>query len=294
MTEILVVIVVVEQLTDAGRVAEIVEQLLPPGSAAPIRERRIGRVGAFVDPPPERVPTPARERALEQLPVLQRDDPPFQVAEDVTQTKIEPVLNDRIETLPVVVDDPPQVRHLVLPRLEQGLEDVPLVKLRFARERDHAAGRRPIVGKALEPHVVLHQGGKAGHRDAEPHGTCRKVDVVTVLRTRRIRLRAAKGPKPLELVARLLAEEVLDGMKDRAGVRLDGDAIPRPEHFEVERRHQRRDRGTRRLVASHLQPVARRAEVIRLVNHPDREPEHFVLDRSQDLDRAANCGWGRL
>ena len=83
-----------------------------------------------------------------------------------------------------------------------------------------------------------------------------KSTVFAVLGARRIGLRAAKRAKPLQLLAALVPEQVLDGVEDRRGVRLDRDAVLRTQHVEIERGHQGRQRGARRLVAADLQPVA--------------------------------------
>ena len=143
---------------------------------------------------------------------------------------------------------------------------------------------RPLISlwpQALQPHVVLHQRREAGHCDAETDRAGRKVDVVGVLRPRRVRLRAAEAAEARQLILRLAVEEVLDGVEDRARVRLDRHPVGGPQHVEVERRHQGRHRRRRRLMATHLQPVARRPEMIRLMNHPDRQPEHLLLQRAQ-------------
>ncbi len=75
--------------------------------------------------------------------------------------------------------------------------------------------------------------------------------------TDRIARRRSRGTL-CSLSRRLLAEQILDRVKDRAGVRLDGDAVLRPQHREIERRHDGGERGRRRLVPADLQPVAAR------------------------------------
>src|SRR3546814_14292031 len=67
-----------------------------------------------------------------------------------------------------------------------------------------------------------------------------EIDIVRVLGARGIGLRAAERPEPLQLLTGLIAEEILDGMEYRAGVRLDGDPVLRPQDVEIERSEERR------------------------------------------------------
>ena len=238
------VVVLVEQLADAGGVAQVPHQPRPPGRAALIGQRRVDRVGTVIDPGPQRVAAAAFERRLQARAVLERDDAPLHRLEDGVQAVEETVGHDRVEALAVVVDDPPDVGDLVLPRFEQRLEDVALVELRIARQRDHAARRLAVVYQLLLAQELLRQRGKARHGDAHPHRAGRDVHVVAVLRAGRIRLRAAERPETFELVARLAAEQVLDGVEHRAAVRLHGHAVLRPQRVEVERGHQADHRRT--------------------------------------------------
>ena len=276
------VVVLVEQLPDAVRVAEFTHELPAPRRAALVREGRVARVGGRVDPVAERLAAGALERGFEETAVLEHLDAPVEVAERRLQTVREPVDHDRVEALPVVVDDPPHVAHVVLPRLDERLEDVPFVELGVAGQGDHPAlvARR---AETLQAHVVLDERREAGHRHAQPDRPGREVDVVGVLGARGIRLRTPEAAETLELVLRLAAQEVLDGVEDGARVRLDGHPVLRPQRVEVERRHQRDDRGGRGLVPAHLQPVARRTQVVRVVDHPDREPQHLPLQRPEAL-----------
>ena len=121
------------------------------------------------------------------------------------------------------------------------------------------------------------------HRDAEPDRAGREVDAVGVLGARRIGLGAAERAEALELVARLAAEQVLDGVEHRARVRLDRHPVARPQHVEIERGHQRRDRGAGRLMPADLEPVAARAQMVGVVDHPAREPQHLLLERREIL-----------
>jgi hypothetical protein len=112
----------------------------------------------------------------------------------------------------------------VLPAFEQRLEDVALVELGVADQRHHAAGGTIGRRKLLQPHIVLHDRGEQRHRDAEADRAGREIDVVVVLGARGIGLRAAEAAEALELLARLMAEQILD----RRGRPARHAASPRP------------------------------------------------------------------
>src|SRR5262249_40440974 len=57
--------------------------------------------------------------------------------------------------------------------------------------------------------------------------------------------------------------------------------VLRAQHIEIECRHQGRHRGARRLMPANLEPVAIWPQMIRVVNHPGREPQHLALQCGQ-------------
>ena len=246
-----------------------------------IDQRRVERVGAVVDPLPQLLAVGLGEGRLEQLAVFQRDHAPADQLEHLADAAEQAVVDHAVEALAVVVDHPPQVPHVVLPALEQRLEDVALVELGVADQRHHAARRAFLVAQLLQPHIVLHQRGEQRHGDAQPDRAGREIDVVDVLGARRIGLRAAQRAEALELVARLVAEQVLDGVEHRRGVRLHRHAILGPQHREIERRHHRRQRGARGLVAADLEPVAVGPEMVGVVDGPGAQPQHLALELAQ-------------
>src|SRR3546814_13645190 len=95
-------------------------------------------------------------------------------------------------------------------------------------------------------------------------------DVCLPICARRIGLGAAEGAEALQCRTALPAHHVLDGMIDRAGVRLDGDPVLRPQHVEIQRRHQGGHGGAGRLVAADLQAVAAVAYVVGVVRSEER------------------------
>ena len=191
---------------------EILHQPLAPPRAALEGERGIERVRAVVDPGPERRPAGLGEGGLLQPAVFQRQHPPADRAEQLVDAPEQPVRDHRIEALAVVVDHPPEVPHVVLPALQQGLEHVALVELGIAHQRDHPPGiaaDQPLAGEI----VPGERGGRrSAPRPADRAG--REVDVVVVLCARGVGLGAAEAAEALEPLAALMAEQVLDGVED--------------------------------------------------------------------------------
>ena len=272
------VVVLVEQLADAAGIPEVAQQPGPPGRAPLIGQGRVGRVRTVVDPLAQRLAPPPREGRLEPMAVLQGDDPPLHRLEDGVEPVEEPVGDDGVETLPVVVDDPPDVGDVVLPGLEQRLEDVALVELRVAGNRDHPSRRRVGRRQPARPQELLGQRREARHRHPHPDRSGRDVHVVPVLGAGGVRLGAAERAEPFELVAGLVAEQVLNGVKDGAAVRLHRHPVDGTEKVEVEGGHQRHHRRARRLVTADLQAVAAGPQMVRVMDHPGAEPQHFALD----------------
>jgi hypothetical protein len=216
--------------------------------------------------PPRAVNAP-----LQQAAVLQRDDIPVHVAEH------------GIKALAVVVDDPPHIPDVVLPAFEHRFEDVAFVELGVAHEGDHPPGRLGVGGEALQAHVILDERGKARDRHTKADRPGRKIDVVMILGTRRIRLRTVQRAKAFEILFGLTPEQVLDRVEDRARVRLDGDPVVGLQHVEIERRHQRDERRRRGLVAANLQPVELRPQDVGVVDRPHGQPQHLAFDRLKTL-----------
>jgi len=271
------VVVLVENGADAGIPVEVAPQMLAPPLAALVDERRIERIGARIDPLAQMVAVRPGKGGLQFAAVFQCDDAPAEHLEQRVDAAEQPVGDDGVEALAVVIDDPPEIAYVVLPAFQQRLEDVAFVEFGVAGQRDHAAGR--LVGQAVQAQIVLHERGEQRDADAEPDRAGREIDEVAVLGARRISLSAAECAEALELLAALMTKQVVQRMKDRRGVRLHRDAVLRPQHVEVERRHQRRDRGGRRLMTADLEAVAARAQMVGVVDHPGGEPQHLLFQR---------------
>ena len=256
-------------------------QPLAPRRAALEHQRRVERVGAGVDPLLELFAARLAERGLLQRAVLQDHHVPAEILEELLVALPQALAHHGVEALPVVVDDPPAIAQALLPAFEQRLEDVALVELGVADQRDHAAFGT-IRSPAVRAHVILRQRGEQRLRDAEADRAGGEIDVVGVLGARGIGLRALVAAEVLELLARLLAEQVLDGVEVRRGVRLHRDAVLRPQHVEIERRHDGGERGGRRLMAADLDAVLALAQVVGVVDGPARQPEHLAFEFAQD------------
>ncbi len=140
--------------------------------------------------------------------------------------------------------------------------------------------------------VVLHQRGEQRLRNAETDRAGREIDVVGILGARGIGLRALVAAKVLQLLAGLVAEQILDGMKHRARMRLHRDAVLRTKHGEVQRRHDVGERGGRRLMAADLQPVGIGPDVIGVMDRPRRQPEDLACQRGQQFEAGGLDGHG--
>ena len=285
-----VVVVAGEQRLHAGDVADVLGEPLAPGGAALEGERAVKLVGAVVDPLAERLPAGLGEGGLLAAAVLKDHHLPADGLEEVLDLLEQPVRDHTVEALAVIVDDPPEVADIVLPALQQRLEDIALVELGIAHDGDHAAGRAFLRRELVEAHVVLDHRREQRHPDAQPDRAGGDVHVVAVLGARGIALRPAEGAEAFQLGLGLVAEEVLDGVEHRARVGLHGDPVVRPEHVEVERRHQRRHRGAGGLMAAHLEPVPRRPQMVRVVDHPGRQPQHLALERVEASERLRRDG----
>ena len=76
----------------------------------------------------------------------------------------------------------------------------------------------------------------------------------------------------------------MDRVQHRPGVRLDRDAVVRPERMEIERGHDRGHRGAARLVPADLQPVGALADVVGVVDGPGRQPAQPLVEDLQRFD----------
>ena len=278
-------IVIRQRVDDRARLGapEIGQQRLAPRRAALEGQRRIERVRAVIDPGAQCLAALARERGFQTAAVLDGDDVPAHVAEQALDAAEQPVGHDGIEALAVVVHDPPQIADVVFPAFQQRLVDVAFVEFSVAGDGDMAAGRQVGAAQPMQPHVIGHQRRERGHRHTKPDGAGGKIHLRPVLDARGIGLHAAQLPQPLHLLQRLPAEQIVDGVEHRSGMRLHRDAVLRAGDLEIQRRHDGDHRGARRLVPAHLQPVTIGSDVVGVVDHPRRQPEQLLFKLLQDV-----------
>ena len=98
-------------------------------------------------------------------------------------------------------------------------------------------------------------------------------------------MRAFKTAKILQLLKALLPQQIVDGVEDRAGMGLDRDPILGPQHREIQRGHDRRQRGRGGLMAADLQSARIGAQVIGVVDGPGGQPQHLPLEFGQIVER---------
>ena len=171
------------------------------------------------------------ERRLQPLAVAQLDHAPAAAFENLVEALEHAVGADRVEALAVIVDDPPQVADVVLGALDDRFVDIAFVELGIADQRDEAAAVL-VVHPAVGGEIILHQAGEERDRHAEPDRAGREIDRDLVLGPARIALRAAEAAEILQLLARLRAEQIMDRVKHRPGVRLDRDSVVRPSAWK--------------------------------------------------------------
>src|SRR5579862_2682667 len=85
-----------------------------------------------------------------------------------------------------------------------------------------------------------------------------------------------------------MAEQILNGVKHRACMRLHRNAVLRSEHGEIKRRHDGGERGGRRLVSADLQAVGIGPDMIGVVDGPRGQPQHLARQRVQNVQA---CGF---
>ena len=282
-----------DQGCDRSLIADLVIQALAPGRAALEHQRGIERVWTGIDPCLELVAARLAECRLLQRAVFHDHHIPAKVAEQLLIAFPQPFAHHGVEALPVVIDDPPAITDALLPAIEDRLEDIAFVELGVTDECDHAA-LRLVLRPVMRAHIILHQRREQRLRDAQADRAGGEIDIVHVLGARRITLRAFVAAEILQLLARLLAEQVLNGVEDRRGMRLDRDAILRAQHVEIERGHDGGERGGRGLMAADLQPVDILTNMIGIVDRPAREPEHLLFQLGQDIDMGHARTFGTL
>ena len=261
-------------------IADVVREMLAECGPALKTQRRIHLVRAIIDPAPERLAAGFGESLPHQPAVFHDHYVPAEIAEHGFEFRPQPLAHHGIQALPVIIHHPPGVAQALLPALEQRLEDVAFVHLGITDQRDHAP-LGPVLHPAVRLDVVLHQRSEQCLGDTKPYRASREIDVIGILGARRIGLRTLEAAKIFQFFAALVPEQILDRVKHRARMRLHRDAVLRPQHREVQGRHDGGERGRRGLMAADLQPVGIGTDVVGVVNGPRRQPQHFARKRGQ-------------
>ena len=180
-----------------------------------------------------------------------------------------------VERLPVEVDHPHDLAELGHHRVGDRLPAGALVQLRVADQRDLAAAARDLE---VPGDVAMGERAPDRRGRAEADRAGRVVDGVGVLRAAGIGLQAAVLAQRGQVAAVEAAEQVVDRVQDRRGVRLDRHAVGRLQVREPERGHQAHHRRARGLVAADLHAGCVRAHAVRVVHDRRGEPQHAPLD----------------
>ena len=96
------------------------------------------------------------ERLFQQRAVFKDDHVPTKRLKQLLITRPQALADDSIETLAIVVDNPPAIAQPLLPTFENSFEDVAFVEFGIADERDHARFR-PFQSPAVGADIVLHE-----------------------------------------------------------------------------------------------------------------------------------------
>ena len=200
----LIVAALFDQPRHRPLVADLVIETLAPRRAALEHQRGIKLVRTAIDPLAQHLAARLGKGGLLQRAVFEHHDVPAEIAEQILVTLPQPFAHHGVEALPVVIDDPPAIAQALLPAFEDGLENIALVELGVAKQRDHAAFRPRLSISYLAPavgaHVILRQRREQRLRHAQAHRAGGEIDVVGILGARRIGLRALVAAKIFELL----------------------------------------------------------------------------------------------
>ena len=186
-----------------------------------------------------------------------------------------------VQRLAVEVDDPHDLAELGHHRVGDRLPAGALVELGVADQRDLAAADRDVE---VPGDVAVRE--RAPHRRGRPEAdrAGRVVDRVGVLGAAGVGLQAAELAQRGQVAAVQAAEQVVDRVQHRRGVRLDRHAVGRLEVGEPQRGHQAHHRGAGGLVAADLHARRVRAHPVGVVDDRRGQPQHPPLHAVQGLE----------
>ena len=228
-----IIAIIIDQRAHALSPTDIAQQPFPPRCTTFEGERAVELVGAIVNPFAQRVATGALESRLLQFAVFQNDNLPADRQEEIFDLLKQLVRNNAVKALAIIVDHPPQVSHIMLPAFKQGLVDITFIKFGIAHNGYHARRLFLFRYHFVKLDIVADHRCKHCEANAEPDRAGRDIDIVTVLSTGRIGLGAAEGAELFELFARLIAEEILNGVVYWRCVRLHRHAVLWPQDIKI-------------------------------------------------------------
>ena len=238
-------------------------------------ERLVLLVGHRVDPAAQQVAALTGVRLAQAPAVLELDHVPAVRAELRLELRRPDPGDHPVERLPVEVDDPQHIPEPTRQRIRERLPDVALVELRITQQRDE-----PTTGRGTEPRLrePVRKRTEQRRRRTETDRPRGIVDRIGVLRPRRIRLQTPEITQTRQIGTIQPAEQILDRLQHRRGMRLHRHPVLRPQIGQIQRRHQRHHRRRRRLMTTHLRRVTLRPLPIRVIHDPHCEPQHPSLD----------------
>ena len=274
---------VVERVDERAQVPVVVggavsRQAVPQLGVGAAQQPLVLGVGHLVDAGAQRVAAGPGEQLLQQVPVLDRQYLPTGGGEHPLQPGGAEDRDDPVQALPVQVDDPDHLAQLADHRVEHGLPAGALVQLGVAEER--VLPPRPDLSELARVAAGQRTPDRRGRPD--PDRARRVVDRVGVLRAARVALQAAERAQRGQVLRGQLAEQVVDRVQHRRGVRLDRHPVVAAQVPEPQLGHDRGHRRAGRLVAPDLEPRRVAADPVGVVHDRRREPEHAALDGGDD------------
>ena len=262
-------------------------QTLPQLGGLRAQQPLVLLIGHLIDARPQFRPAAPLEQCFEPGAVLDRDRLPSRRLEHVGPSPEGDVGHHAVERLAVEVDHPQHLAQLGDAGIGDRLPDRALVELGVAHQGDLTAHRRGLQTVGLE--IAPGHGAPDRRGGADSHRAGGVVDGVGVLGPARVALKPAEGAQRLEVGPVKAAEQVVDGMQRRRGVRFHRYAVLGAQLGEPERAHQAHHRRARGLVAAHLHATAVLAHAIGVVHDRARQPQHAPLNRPQRVE-VRRCG----
>ena len=139
------------------------------------------------------------------------------------------------------------------------------------------ARRNALRRHAVQMHIILDKRPEGSECDAKPDRTGGEINLRPVLHARWIGLDATELTQRFQLFPLLPPKQIIDGVENRAGMRLHRYTIGWFQNIEVKRCQDRNAGSARGLVPAHLQPIPIGADMIGVVDHPGGKPKQLTL-----------------